>query len=366
MNPVNLRTAQAEPSRDAPASGAGSGAQDPATAPGRFSRVLQPLLTAPVSEVRVQRGQTLTSIVREHWTAGGGAPQALSDAQAHRWALEVARDNRLSNPDRILPGQVLNIQAPRDLAMGRAPLPVVARPRVSEPVAPPASVASVASVTPPASVASGASIAPAAPAQPVLNGAQGLRHLVLDQTLDRAIARGYLPAADRPAVVHRIQNLADKHGFQPDDFARAVLMESDGFNPRASNGRCFGIIQFCNGPDRGAASAGFGRNAQEILRLSVLEQLDLVDRYFDDTRLGDFRRSGQPVRLDDLYLTILMPAARQERRLDAALPIPGQQALDLHAQRDRQLPITRQSILSGLYANARGRLGQLLMAHAGN
>lgn len=324
------------------------------------------------ASVEVRRGQTLTSIVRERWAQlqGSSAQSAtpLSDQQAHRWALQVARDNGLADPNRILPGQRLTVAGPHaeTLVAGRGA--GLDRPTAS-------SVGTVA-VTGSVAKAMAASKEPAAATGPTASGASAVAalsdrlgaaaaHPVLDHTLDRAVARGYMPAEQRQAVQQRIQALADKHGFRPDDFARATLMESDGMNPRANNGRCFGIIQFCSGPDRGAASAGYGRNAQDILKLSVLDQLDLVDRYFDDTRLGQYRPADGAVRLDDLYLTILMPAARQERRLNAALPIPGPQALDLHAQRDRLMPITRQSILSGLYANARDRLGQLLVAASG-
>ncbi len=286
---------------------------------------------SPPAEVVVQRGDTLTSMVRARWVALGGAREALSAPEAHRWALQVARDNGLSDPDRILVGQNLVVGSPsRPLAQAAA-----AQARVTLPP-------SVVRVDVPG---------------PAGNSANP----ILTQTLNRAVDRGYIARAERGLVSERIEALAGKHGFRPDDFAKAVLMESDGLNPKASNGRCHGIIQFCSGPDRGAASAGYGQRPQEILNLSVLQQLDLVDRYFDDTRLREFRgREGQ-VRLDDLYLTILTPAARQERSLTAALPIAGPQALDLHVGRERQAPITRSSILAGLNVNARARLGQFML-----
>ena len=81
---------------------------------------------------------------------------------------------------------------------------------------------------------------------------------------------------EQQAVHDKILQLASRHGFTPDDFARTTLMESDGMNPKASNGSCHGIIQFCAGGNRGAASAGYGQNPKEILNLSVLDQLDLV------------------------------------------------------------------------------------------
>ncbi|MEY3474586.1 MAG: hypothetical protein RL087_1044, partial [Pseudomonadota bacterium] len=298
-------------------------------------------------KVLVERGDTLSSLVRQQWVAQGGRREELSAGQTHRWALQMARANGLADPDRIAPGQRLALVA---APQNKEPAPA----RVAGPAA-----AADASATP----ATGSSTRPApAVAVPRLpevaplalsTGLSNLDNRVMNQTLDRAVDLGFIPVMERQQVGARIAELADKHGFQPDDFARAVLMESDGLNPRASNGQCHGIIQFCSGPDRGAASAGYGRRPQEILKLSVLRQLDLVDRYFDDTRLKDFRGADGRVRLDDLYLTILTPAARQERRLSAPLPIAGPQAMDLHVRRDRAAPITRSSILSGLYANAR-------------
>ncbi|MFN5701748.1 MAG: LysM peptidoglycan-binding domain-containing protein, partial [Betaproteobacteria bacterium] len=60
---------------------------------------------SPPAEVVVQRGDTLTSLVRARWVALGGAREALSAPEAHRWALQVARDNGLTDPDRIQVGQ---------------------------------------------------------------------------------------------------------------------------------------------------------------------------------------------------------------------------------------------------------------------
>jgi hypothetical protein len=311
-------------------------------------------------EVVVQRGDTLSSIVKAQWSAQGQRAEALSAGQAHRWALQVARDNGLANPDFIQVGQKLNIALPANpAAASTAQVPKAAQP------APPVLVAALSTV--PSVPNAAREVQPLASIlkvpEPVVSASA---HPLLNQTLDRAVDLGFIPSLERQQVQSRIAELADKHGFKPDDFAKAVLMESDGLNPRATNGRCHGIIQFCAGPDRGAASAGYGQRPQEILNLSVLRQLDLVDRYFDDTRLKDFRGRDGQVRLDDLYLTILTPAARQERRLSVALPIAGPQALDLHTRRDRQLPITRSSILAGLHANARNRLSSFTVASLGS
>jgi hypothetical protein len=184
----------------------------------------------------------------------------------------------------------------------------------------------------------------------------GAPHPVLQQTLDRAVAKGFIPAAEKTAVYDKILQMADNHRFSPDDFARMTLMESDGMNPRASNQRCHGIIQFCDGPARGAASAGYGANPKAILDLSVHKQLSLVDKYFDDVGL----KSQGPAGLEDLYLSVLNPASRAQSQINAPLNIGGQQARALHVGSDTSAPITRHSIRQGLLQNAAARLGQML------
>ena len=153
-------------------------------------------------------------------------------------------------------------------------------------------------------------------------------------------------------ITSKIARMAQKYNFQPDDFARLTLMESDGMNPQASNGSCHGIIQFCDGDDRGAASVGFAQNPRAILGLSAVAQLDLVDKYFSDVGVG---KNGRE-RLDDLYLSVLTPNARNEKRRHVPLDISGQQAAYLHVGRDQTRPITRQSIWTGLVQNANERL----------
>lgn len=126
-------------------------------------------------------------------------------------------------------------------------------------------------------------------------------------------------------------------------------------NPKATNGRCHGLIQFCDGPNRGAATVGFKHNAKAITELGVLDQLDLVGKYFEETGLRQFGKS-KPASLDDLYLTVLTPAARRERGSDVELDIAGQQAASLYPGNDTSSTITRTSLLEGLRQNARGKL----------
>jgi len=290
------------------------------------------ILNPQVPSVAVQDGDTLSSIVKREMQAMG---KPVSHNEATRLAQDLARANGISNPDRIFPGQRLNMsvlssQGGQQAADGATlstrnalSMNTAAHPKTS-------------------------SIMRQPPVKPADS------HAVLQKTLDRAVAKGFIPAEERQQVYDKILTMSRTYQFAPDDFARLTLMESDGMNPKATNNRCHGIIQFCDGPDRGAASAGFGSNPKAILGHSVLEQLDMVSKYFDETGL----RSGGPTSLDDLYLTVLTPAARREKAPNASLNIAGSQATHLYVNRDKSAPITRNSIMQGLYQNALERLGK--------
>jgi len=181
----------------------------------------------------------------------------------------------------------------------------------------------------------------------------GSAYPILQKTLDRAVDKGFIPPQEKQAVHDKILHLARQFKFAPDDFAKVTLMESDGMNPKSTNNRCHGIIQFCDGPDRGAASAGFANNPKAILSQSVLQQLDMVGKYFDQTGL----KNAGPTHLDDLYLTVLTPSAKSETRTDVGLNIAGPQAAHLHVNKDNRAPITRESIIKGLHQNALDKLG---------
>lgn len=308
----------------------------------------------PAWGTAVRAGQTLTGIVREQMAARG---VTISNNEAMRMAQTVARSNNIANPNMIHPGQKLNLDS---LTLSLQQAQAVNQAIAANKAAAAAALATPA-VTPAANVNTlntntamgNAALAGTAQVQ-LLTRSDRSGNVVLEKTIDRAVEKGFIPAQDKQAVMNKIVQLSQEHRFSPDDFARLTLMESDGMNPKASNSRCHGIIQFCDGPDRGAASAGFGANPKAILGHSVLQQLDMVGKYFDDTGLKNFG----PVGLDDLYLTVLTPAARNETRPNAALNIPGQQAAYLHVNRDVRAPITRNSILAGLHQNANERLGK--------
>jgi hypothetical protein len=287
-------------------------------------------------KLTVQPGDTLTRLTQQALgqSSPSGNTSPTSFAALMKRMQTVAQENQITNIDRIFPGQVIDFSS------------ISAAGRFSE-LEPGTGIA--ASPTDPSAVRAVSGL-----------GQGQSSHRVLERTLERAVAKGYIPEEDVAEVRRRILDMSREYKFLPDDFARVGLIESDGFNPRATNGNCHGVIQFCDGPDRGAASVGYGKNPRDILSMSVLEQLDLVDSYFKDTRLSQYR----PASLDALYLTVLYPAARDERQMHKALPIPGHQASVLHVGGHQSNAITRASLRKGLIENANLRLTQFAQQQA--
>ena len=304
-----------------------------------FAKALEQMQPANVKVI--QAGDTLTSIVKEQALLQG---VKLSPSEEFRWAQNLATDSGIQNPNAIFPGQKIQLQnmlnqwqagqtQPQNLAQ--------TSPKGSTAIAQDKLETVIVTTS------------RAASALPKSNYINAVAHPVLSQTLDRAVNRGFIPKVEKQDVYNKVLQVANKHNFSPDDFARLTLMESDGMNPQATNTRCHGIIQFCDGPARGAAEVGFAQSPKSILGLSVYQQLHLVDTYFDKVGL---KKEGA-VPLDELYLAVLQPAARGEKRPQEPLGIPGKQAKYLYEGRDPQAPMTRSSITQGLMQNAADRLG---------
>jgi hypothetical protein len=290
----------------------------------------------------IQPGDTLTSIVREQAQMHG---VKLTPSEEFRWTQALAADSGIQNANAIFPGQKVQMQNMLSRWQAGQTQPLTTAQNGSTPNAIPAN-----NNQPIPTLV----VTAARPQQlPKSNYINAVAHPVLSQTLDRAVSRGFIPKVEQQDVYNKVLQVANKHNFSPDDFARLTLMESDGMNPQASNTRCHGIIQFCDGPDRGAAEVGFGKSPKSILGLSVYQQLHLVDTYFDKVGL---KKAGA-VPLDELYLAVLQPAARGEKRPEEPLGIPGKQAKYLYEGRDPQAPMTRASITQGLLQNASDRLG---------
>lgn len=291
----------------------------------RWPDALRSSLGSPGDKIVVRDRDSLWKLVSQRLTDLGRTASAPAIVEGIR---QVAAFNGIADPDRIDVADVI------DLAVLRRTGPQ--RTAVSEAVVP-------------------GGIAPRHVEDRSTRAAPAFESdAVLRATLERAVRKGYLPASELELVRERIQRLSNARGFAPDDFAQVALMESDGFNPRASNGRCFGVLQFCEGEGRGAESVGMRGRAAEISTMSVLEQLALVERYLDDVGRGAKVAS---MSLDDLYLVVLMPAARAQVDPHSSLDIPGRQARALHPGGDHARPITRTSIVAGLRAHAQKVLG---------
>ena len=310
-----------------------------------FSKAMEQAQQPATPSVRsIKSGDTLTGIVREQAQISG---VKLTPSEEFRWTQALAADNGIQNANAIFPGQKIQLQnmlsqwqagqtQPQGLAQNSSNAINTKTAKTNEAI--PTIVVTAARPT--------TSLHKA-------NYINAVAHPVLSKTLDRAVARGFIPKVEQQDVYNKVLQVANKHKFSPDDFARLTLMESDGMNPQATNTRCHGIIQFCDGPARGAAEVGFGNSPKSILGLSVYQQLHLVDTYFD--RVGLKKEGSVP--LDELYLAVLQPAARSEKRPEEPLGIPGKQAKYLYEGRDPQAPMTRVSITQGLLQNAADRLG---------
>ena len=310
-----------------------------------FSKAMEQAQQPASPAVRsIKPGDTLTGIVREQAQISG---VKLTPSEEFRWTQALAADNGIQNANTIFPGQKIQLQnmlsqwqagqtQPQGLAQNSSNAINTKTAKTNEAI--PTIVVTAARPT---------------NSLHKPNYINAVAHPVLSKTLDRAVARGFIPKVEQQDVYNKVLQVANKHKFSPDDFARLTLMESDGMNPQATNTRCHGIIQFCDGPARGAAEVGFGNSPKSILGLSVYQQLHLVDTYFD--RVGLKKEGSVP--LDELYLAVLQPAARSEKRPEEPLGIPGKQAKYLYEGRDPQAPMTRVSITQGLLQNAADRLG---------
>ena len=282
--------------------------------------------TVSPQQYTVRPGDNMFSIARR-MLEGQGAD--ASDQATTRVATQLALGNRLVNPDMIFPRQIINLGA---LGNGDR---VASHVRVDTLASPEPPVANKAVAT-----------------LKIQSAPKTLANPIMEKMLDRAVSLQYIGASERDAVRSKMISISSEYQSNADDLATVMLMESDGMNPKANNGHCYGVIQFCDGPNRGAASVGYASNPKNILKLGVMDQLDLVKKYFDETGL---KKMASPT-LEDLYLTVLRPASRAERDPRANLQIPGNQAAVLYPGNDRNLPITRQSLLAGLQQNARDKL----------
>lgn len=182
----------------------------------------------------------------------------------------------------------------------------------------------------------------------------------LVRTIERAVSKNWIPINDSSKVESTIRNLANKYGFNADDFAIFTHTESFGMNPAAWNGditRCAGIIQFC--PDRYKGKTktigGTIYNTSAIRKMSILQQLDLVDTYFNTVIPTRLR---QNITLGNLYFFVLYPGIGQRYNSfsdDKDLKgLVGRQASSFYNSNGT---LTKASVLKALLKTAESNLG---------
>jgi hypothetical protein len=181
----------------------------------------------------------------------------------------------------------------------------------------------------------------------------------LTATVERAVRNGWIPSGESSLVIGKIESMAQKHGFNPDDFATLTHIESYGMNPRAINGSCVGIIQFC--PDNQGGShktiSGKSYNLASVREMSILQQLDLVDKYFS----GVIPRGAVITSLDHFYFFVLYPGIATEYSnysdTDDLSGKVGDQAAYLYVNEVKPGVINKLSVRKGLLKAASNSLG---------
>ncbi len=310
----------------------------------------------------VKSGETLSHIALESMRKAGFK---LSGQAIMKMAYKIANHNSIENPNLIVPGQKLDLSviSSKDSQTLNRSEKLAFQANVNKDSAKQAdlSLENLNNIKnfKKLDLAPKKILDPKVLATSNSNNLSNSSHHLLNKTLHRAADLGYISFKDADKAKEKISNMAHRFNFIPDDFARVALMESDGFNPKATNGSCHGIIQFCDGKGRGAASVGLSHDPEKILQLDILDQLDLVSQYFEDTDLRRFN----PASLEELYLTILSPASRNISNMHQPLSIQGTQAKALHVGGSVNEPITKASIRNGLIGHAENTLSRHIFSN---
>lgn len=119
---------------------------------------------------------------------------------------------------------------------------------------------------------------------------------------------------DKNVFLNKVQQVATNLGIPVDWLMAFIDFESAGsFSASIGNGLgYYGLIQF--GP---AAAADLGTTTEELRRMTRLQQMDYVEKYF---KLW-FKRVGKPKSFVDLYLIVLHPKSIAVSSNTAPLPM---------------------------------------------
>lgn len=109
-------------------------------------------------------------------------------------------------------------------------------------------------------------------------------------------------AFKEPYFMDRVREVSANLGVSEKDLL-GIMKHESGLNPRAVNpmSKAVGLIQFMP-----KTAIGLGTSAEEILKMSATEQMDLVEKYYkrNGVKAGDD--------IGDLYMLTFMPAARNK------------------------------------------------------
>lgn len=109
-------------------------------------------------------------------------------------------------------------------------------------------------------------------------------------------------ALKEPYFMEKVKQVAANLGVSEKDLM-GIMNHESGLNPRAVNpmSKAVGLIQFMP-----KTALGLGTSAEEILKMSATEQMDLVEKYYKKNGV----KSGDDI--GDLYMLTFMPAARNK------------------------------------------------------
>src|SRR5690606_34799001 len=127
-----------------------------------------------------------------------------------------------------------------------------------------------------------------------------------------------------PAFIAKVEAMAERLGTQP-EYLLAVMSFESGFSPSIRNGAgsgATGLIQFMPGTAR-----ELGTTTDALARMSAVDQLDYVERYFNNRS-----DPGELGTLEGVYTTVLYGSPRPDP--DSTLFSQGTAAYRMNAPLD--------------------------------
>lgn len=145
-----------------------------------------------------------------------------------------------------------------------------------------------------------------------------------------------IETSKRAAFQAKIMDCSAFLRISPEWLITIIHLES-AFNPRAQNGSCVGLLQFCT-----ATQQELGVTRSQIISMDIIAQMDLVQKYFK-SRINQF---GQPKTFVDMYLMVLYPNAANKYEFTEPLPFSEAAKQNNSTFIDENGNITKQSIFN--------------------